>query len=99
MAERAYMNYFEQIEAMHQQVREYVEQQEPDYKVVSVDGYATSTYMSTLASQGEVLPRQDFILAEVTMRFRVHARYISLTCDVWVLPNGKLHMGDRMVSR
>ena len=51
MAERAYMNYFEQIEAMHQAVREYVEQQEPEYKVVSVDLNATSEYKQTLASQ------------------------------------------------
>ncbi len=95
------MNYFEQIEAMHQQVREYVEQQEPYYKVTSIDGYATSTYMPTLASRGEVLPRQDFILAEITMRFRVSASYINsrLTCDVLVTSEGKLHMGDRLVSR
>ncbi len=93
------MNYFEQIEAMHQQVREYVEAQEPYHKVTSIDGYATSTYMPTLASQGEVLPRQDFILAEVTMRFRVHARYINkrLTCEVYVMNDGKLYLADQVI--
>ena len=95
------MNYFEQIETMHQAVREYVEQQEPTYKVTTIDGYATSEYRPTLASQGEVLPRQDFILAEVTIRFRVNASYITqrLTCEVFVTSEGKLHMGDRLVSR
>ena len=95
------MNYFEQIEAMHQQVREYVERKEPDYKVTEIDAYFTTSYMSTLASQGEVLPRQEFILVEIKARFRVNARYINkrLTCDVWVLDNGTLHIGDQLVSR
>ena len=98
------MNYFEQIEAMHQAVREYVEEQEPDYKVVSVDSSATSEYKQTLASQGEIHPKyQEYILAEIQLRFKVHAFYQAgrrhLSCDVWVLPNGVLHMGDRLVNR
>ena len=93
------MNYFEQIEAMHQQVREYVEQKEPDYKVVEIDAYFTTSYMSTFASQGEVLPRQDFILAEIKARFRVNARYINkrLTCEVSVMNDGKLYLSDQVI--
>jgi hypothetical protein len=97
------MNYFEQIEAMHQQVREYVEKMEPNYKVVSIDSSASSEYKQTLASQGEIHPKyQEYILAEIQLRFKVHAFYKAgnrhLSCDVWVLPNGMLHMRDRLVS-
>lgn len=103
------MNYFEQIEAMHQQVREYIEAQEPEYKVISIDGSATSEYRQDLESQGEIHPRYaNFILAEIQLRFRVSARHVTaytgnisqrLTCDVFVTSEGKLHMGDRMISR
>lgn len=94
------MDYFEQIEAMHQQVREYVEKMEPDFKVTVIDGYLTTNYAPTLASQGEFLPLQDFILTEVKARFRVHASYINkrLSCDVYMMDNGNLHTGDRLVS-
>jgi hypothetical protein len=81
------LNYFEQIEAIHQQVREYVEKMDPEYKVVSVDSEASSEYKQT---------------TEIQLRFKVHAFYKAgnrhLSCDVWVLPNGVLHMGDRLVS-
>ena len=98
------MNYFEQIEAMHQQVREFVEQQEPIYKVVSIDSEASSEYKQTLKSRGEIHPDyQEYILAEIQLRFKVHAFYQAgnrhLSCDVWVLDNGTLYMGDRLESR
>jgi hypothetical protein len=97
-----HMNYFEQIEAMHHQVREWVEQKEPEYKVLSIDGYATSEYRQTLESQGEIHPKyQEYILAEIQLRFKVHAlsgRRRHLSCDVFVLSNGTLHMGDRLVN-
>jgi hypothetical protein len=103
------MNYFEQIAAMHQQVREYVEKMEPDYKVVTVDGYTTSEYRQDLASQGEIHPKYaHFILAEVQLRFKVSARHVTaytgnishrLICDVLVTSDGTLHTGDRLVSK
>ena len=95
------MNYFEQIEAMHQQVRDYVEKREPLYKVVSISGEAISEYRQTLESRGEIHPKyQDYILAQIQLRFKVHAVSGSshLSCDVFVLPNGMLHMGDRIFN-
>jgi hypothetical protein len=97
------MNYFEQIEAMHQAVREYVEAQEPEYKVVSIESTATSEYKQTLESQGEIHPKyQEYILAEIQLRFKVHAYYQAgrrhLDLEVWVLSNGMLHMGERTIS-
>src|SRR5258708_1479146 len=98
------MNYFEQIEVMHQAVREYVEEQEPDYKVVSVDSSATSEYKQTLASQGEIHPKyQEYILAEIQLRFKVHAFYQAgrrhlffgvVGFPHWGLPHGGC-LGDK----
>ncbi len=98
------MEYFEQVKAMHQQVRTFVENHEPMYKVVSIDGYVTTNYMPTLRNQQEFPPSHaEFILTEIMMRFRVSARYLGsnqgLSCDVYVTSEGKLHMGDRLMSR
>jgi len=95
------MNYFEQIEAMHQQVREFVEHAEPDYKVAEIEACFTTSYKPTLASKGEVLPRRDFILTEVNAHFRVNAHYINriLECKVYVMPDGKLYLADQVIHR
>ena len=98
------MNYFEQIEAMHQQVREYVEQQEPIYKVIAIESTATSEYKQTLKSQGEIHPDyQEYILTDIQLQFKVNAYYSAgrrlLSCKVWVLDNGTFHMGDRFETR
>jgi ATP-dependent Zn protease len=88
---------FQEITALHQQVREYVEQQEPAYKVTSIDGYSTTGYMCTLANQDE------YIHVRTDIRFRVSgiqagARYKRISCDVHVTSDGQLFMGDRLVS-
>ena len=90
--------------ALHQQVREYVEKEEPDYKVTCIDEYATTNYMPALHSQYEISPAHaEFVLAEVKMRFRVQARYLAsnrrLSCEVFVTSDDKFYMGDRLVSR
>ncbi len=97
------MEYFEQVKAMHQLVRTFVENHEPMYKVTSIDGYATTNYMPTLGNQQEISPsRAEFVLAEIAMRFRVSARYLGsnkgLSCDVYVTSDGNLYMGDRLMS-
>ena len=92
---------FEQIEAIHQQVREYVEQAMPGYKVAEIEADFTTTYKPTLASQGEFLPRQDFILAEINAQFRVNAYFINdiLECKVYIMYDGKFYLDDRAIHR
>ncbi len=91
------MNYYEQIEAMHQAVREYVEELEPDYKVAEIEASFTTSYKPTLASQGEVLPRREFVLTEIQARFHVNAYYINkvLEYKIWVMHDGKLHIANK----
>ncbi len=99
------MNYFEQIEAMHQQVREYVESLEPDYKVTSIDGYFTTEYVPSgkfpLVPDLDKMP--EYVLLKIQARFRVSAEYLGgvkrLSCEVNVMSNGQLFTGDRLVSR
>ena len=93
------MNYFEQIEAMHQAVREYVEAQEPDYKVAEIEADFTTSYKPTLASKGEFLPRQDFVLTEIKAQFRVNAYYINkvLEYKLYVMPDGKLYLANQEI--
>jgi hypothetical protein len=100
------MEYFKQIEAMHEQVRKFVEEQEPDFKVVSVDGYSGTSYMPPLHGQGEISPKHaEFVLTEIKLRFRVDARYLAsnkrgrLDCDVYVTSDGKLYMADQVLIR
>lgn len=96
------MNYFEQIEAMHQQVREFVEQQEPDYKVAEIEAEITTSYKpKPVVIEERVWPRQEFILAEITAHFRVNAHYLNriLDCKVYVLPDGKLYLTDQVIQR
>ena len=98
------MSKYDSTIALHQQVREYVEKEEPEYKVTCIDEYATTNYLPTMQSQYEISPANaEFVLAEVKMRFRVQARYLAsnrrLSCEVYVTNNDKLYMGDRLVSR
>jgi NH3-dependent NAD+ synthetase len=104
--ENVKLNYFEQIEAMHQQVREYVEKMEPKYKVAEIEATFTTSYKAkrispeeALASLGKALPRQDFILTEIKARFRVNAYYIDklLDCEILVMSDGNLYLADQKI--
>jgi hypothetical protein len=94
----------EQITALHEQVREYVEQLEPGYKVTTVDGYTTSDYMLPLGKYREIDPNKvEYVHALTVVSFTVSAEYVpdrhrKLRVDVWVTSDGKLYTGDRLMS-
>lgn len=95
---------FQQIQAMHQQVREFVEAQEPEFKVTSIDAYPTTTYMAPLHALGEIDPKfVDFVLTSVNLRFRVEALrlagHMRLNCEVFVMSDGGLYFANPIMSR
>ena len=95
---------FEQITALHQQVRAFVEKEYPTFKVTSVNGYPATTYMSSLRGLGEIDPaRAEFVLVEVNVRFRVEAIYrpnrTRLNCEVFVLNDGTLYFANPVMVR
>jgi hypothetical protein len=87
---------FEEITALHQQVREYVEGLEPEYKVMQIEGDSTTKYKTSLASEGE------YVHAFTDIDFKVQAvsspgiRQI-LEIRIYVV-NDKLVEGDRVMS-
>jgi hypothetical protein len=93
---------FEQIEAMHQQVREFVEHAEPDYKVAEIKADFTTSYKpKPIVIEEGVWPHQDFILTEITAQFRVNAYSGNdvLECKVYVFPDGKFYLADQAIHR
>lgn len=89
------------IAMMHQQVREYVEHEEPEYKVTSIVGDAETDYAPSLASRRESSP--EYILVRNRIRFRVSAMHVelsykTLSCEVRVTEEGKLCMMDSHVK-
>lgn len=95
---------FESIEKLHQQVREKVEEMEPTYKVISIDCFSTTNYVPTLETQWEIHPDYlKYVHTFTSIRFRVRAVYVAdksrkLSADVYVTMDGKLHIGDRLIS-
>lgn len=92
------MDYFEQIQAMHQKVRDFVETHHPSFYVTSIDAYATTYYQQTLASLGEP---DTYILSEIQIRFRVSALSLlsqHLVCDVFMASDGTLYLGDQLMG-
>lgn len=87
---------FEQITALHQQVREFVEKEEPNYSVTSITEYSETTY--TIRD----IPR--YLLTKRTAHFSVQMihtatnRY-TLSLDVEVAEvlggNGQLFIAKR----
>ena len=93
------MNIFEQVEAMHQQVREFVEKQEPECKVISVSGYTDTKYVCPLDKIDEIHPAYvEYTLSEVKVRFLVNAWYlakrIQLDSEVCIMSDGSLQFAS-----
>ena len=91
------MNIFEQVEAMHQQVREFVEKEYPEFKVTRITAESTTQYAQPIHA---LLENPDYILTENNPRFRVQCEnYIreTLDCEVFVTNDGEIRTGN--VSR
>ena len=91
---------FEEITALHEQVREYVEQLEPGYKVVKIEGCTTTDYKPPLDQQREIHP--EYIHVFTDMHFKVLAAHTPsqrrlLTFTIYVV-NDKLVVGERVPS-
>lgn len=78
---------FKQIEDIHQQVREFVEKEYPEYQVIRVDNSSETEYLKPLGSTSLVLGRNtvefsvDGINAEHTK---------ELLCDVMLSSDGEM---------
>jgi hypothetical protein len=75
---------FEPITALHQQVREFVEQAEPNYRVIDIQGQTTTNYMVTHDTMDELQPYKKFVHCYTGMRFQVTAVYLHYTLKVEV---------------
>src|SRR5579859_2599807 len=67
----------QEVSAIHQQAREYVEQEHPGYKVTKVYSAGDSAYMPTMGTQWSAHPEYVLTLADV--RFTVTARKDPMT--------------------
>jgi hypothetical protein len=78
---------FKQIEEMHQQVRDFVEKQYPEYQVIHISNSSETEYFSPLDSTSRILGRNmvefriDGINAEHTK---------ELLCDVMLSSDGEM---------
>ncbi len=97
------IDYFKQIEAMHQTAREFVEKEHPDFKVVDVSSYPVTSYCPPMHSIVDDLAKLEYVLYDMRLRFRVEAENLSnlirLTCEVFVTTDGQLIMRDQRLSR
>ena len=75
---------YQPITALHQQVREFVEKEHPNYKVIGVWGSTTTNYMSTLETKDEAPHLQNYIHCYTGMEFRVTAVYVGITMYIEV---------------
>lgn len=92
------MNIFEQVEAMHQQVREFVEKEYLGFKVMSVMADSTTQYFPPMHALGE---NPEYILLGCIPRFRVQCRNqigSRLDCEVLVRKDGALKIGNMSAS-
>ena len=95
------MDYYKSIEELHQYIRVFIESQEPTYKVLSIKANLETRYQATLESQGEFLPRQNFILTEIQAEFRVASASIGgkfIDYVLYMLSDGSLRIADKIPS-
>lgn len=92
---------FEQITALHQQVREYVEQLEPGYKVTSIDGYSTTKYKVTKDTEWEIHPEYVHEFTDIDFKvLAVSSPGIRQVLEIKIyVVNDQLVVGDRVMSR
>lgn len=97
------MNYFEQIQAIHQEVRTFVEAQEPGCKITSIRGSTDTRYTPMPESMYELLAdHANFVLFDVQVQFYVEGHYLAnhhtLSCEVFIRSDGTLHLARQRIG-
>jgi flagellar biosynthesis protein FliP len=91
------------MEATHQQVREFVQAYITDHDlpliVTTIEGTSQTRYAATLATKNDLIP--EYILAEVKEEFKVEAYstsgHTSMRFEVYIY-DGKMHMPGPAVT-
>lgn len=96
------MNYCEQIEAMHQEIRAYVEKEHPGYKVISIESDAKVRYEPPMHSMSDDLAKLEWVALQADLHFRVAAEQVPwptrLILNIYPDGNGNLHMDTPTVE-
>lgn len=80
---------YQQIEAIHQQVREFIEKEYPGYQVTEVSNVSSTEYLKPLGDAARVLGR---VLAAFSVDGINAEQTKEISCDVLVGFDGGMHI-------
>lgn len=91
--------FYQLVEGIHQQVRAFVEKEFPGYKVAAIWMDAQARYHPPMSSIADDPDKLQWLLIDEHIRFQVEASAFSgvkgLACEVFVLDDGTLRLGDQ----
>lgn len=89
----------QQIEDIHQQVREFVEKQYPEYQVTNVSNASETLYARSVNEEAKSISRDQeakYLLRRIEVEFRVCGtnaeRTKEMYCEVLVDYEGQMHI-------
>src|SRR6266568_6230218 len=103
-------NLTETLTALHEEVRQFVEKQFPEYKVTYINSDGRTEYRETKQSVLDRIPDPhnippEYILSMGELSYRVTAyhkvmnEFAIIEVRIDVLPDGKLYMGNPTIIR
>ncbi len=93
-------NLTETLTALHEEVRQFVEKQFPEYKVTYINSDGRTEYRETKQSVLDRTIPPEYIMSMGELSYRVMAYhkvmndFAIIEVRIEVLPDGKLYMGD-----